>query len=309
VGADGRQRFAGSPSTAANALHSQFASVIETYNTHSGKSDYESISLNHDFKDNWAWNVSYTRGHATEASSLNSSTASSQFNFNSVFNQNTVEVARSDYEVKDRIQATVSREFHWLHGLDSTVTLNYEGRTGQPYSWVYSGDLNGDGVTANDLVAIPSGPSDARFDFGGMTPAQQTAYFNFINASGLSKFAGSYVPRNAYIGPWQNRLDLSYRQQLPIYHQYKIELFLDFLNFGSWLDKHLFNYVEEVNTGTTFGDLTRTLGNATYNGVGQVRPTASTNPDGTLNLPAASLITTNNGDTRWRIQGGIHLIF
>ncbi|HVU17555.1 MAG TPA: carboxypeptidase regulatory-like domain-containing protein [Candidatus Didemnitutus sp.] len=309
IGADGRQRFAGSPSTAANALHSQFASVIETYNTRAGRSDYGSISLNHEFKNNWAWNVAYTRGRATEASSLNSSTASSQFNFNDVFNQNTVEIARSDYEVKDRLQATVSRDFHWLHGMVSTVTLNYEGRSGQPYSWVYSGDLNGDGVTGNDLVAVPSGTSDPRFDFSGMTPAQQTAYFNYINQNGLSKFAGGYAPRNAFLGPWQNRLDMSFRQQLPVYKQFKVELFLDFLNFGSFLDKHLFNYVEEINTGTTFGGLSRVLANATYNANGQIKPTASTNPDGTLTIASGSLITVNNGDTRWRIQGGIHLTF
>jgi len=201
--------------------------------------------------------------------------------------------------------------FH--HDYVTTVSLYYEGRSGQPYSWVYSGDLNADGLSGNDLLAVPSGSSDARFDFTGMTPTQQSAYFAFLNSTGLSKYAGSYAPRDAFIGPWQNRLDLNFRQSIPVVsmlgEHVKLELFVDFLNFGSWLDKHLFNYVEEINQGTTFGGLTRVLGNASYNADGLVRPTVALNTDGTVSLPAGSLITVNNTDARWRIQGGVSLKF
>jgi len=310
VGADGRQRFAGSATNF--PLVSGFANVIRTRDVHAGKSQYISFSLDRPFKNHWAWSAAYTHGHATEATSLNSSTANSQWQFNPVFNQNAVEVARSDYEVKDRIQATLSREFVFHHDYVTTVSLYYEGRSGQPYSWVYSGDLNADRLSGNDLLAVPS-ESDARFDFTGMTPTQKSAYFAFLNSTGLSKYAGSYAPRDAFIGPWQNRLDLNFRQSIPVVsmlgEHVKLELFVDFLNFGSWLDKHLFNYVEEINQGTTFGGLTRVLGNASYNADGLVRPTVALNTDGTVSLPAGSLITVNNTDARWRIQGGVSLKF
>jgi hypothetical protein len=312
IGADGRQRFAGA-SSGANALNPAFANVIYTRDVKAGKSQYASISLDHPMKNHWAWNVAYTRGHATEASTLNSSTANSQFNFNPVFNQNTVEISRSDYEVKDRLQASLSREFLFFKGYVSTVSLYYEGRSGQPYSWVYSGDVNGDGVFGNDLLAVPSGPTDPRFDFSTMSAANQTGYFAFLAANGLTKYAGSYIPRDAMLGPWQNRLDLNLRQEIPIASAWgkhvKLELFLDFLNIGSFLSKNLFNYVEEINTGTTFGGLTRVLGNATYNANGQIVPTFTADANGNVVLPASSLITVNNGDSRWRIQGGIKLKF
>jgi hypothetical protein len=261
-------------------------------------------------KNHWAYNIAYTRGKATDAQPLGSSTASSQWAFNTVFNQNTVEVARSDYEIKDRIQATLSREFTYLKGFKSTVSLYYEGRSGQPHSFVYSGDLNGDGNTSNDLVAVPTGLSDPRFDFSGMSSAQQTAYFAFLNTSGLSKYAGSYAPRNAFIGPWQNRLDLRFVQEIPTYRRLKLEFFADFMNFGSWLSKSVFNYVQEINNSTSNSNQIRILGNATYTAAGLIKPTATFDSTNSIVvLPATSTITVYNSDARWKIQGGIRLKF
>ncbi|HWA87467.1 MAG TPA: hypothetical protein VG710_14660, partial [Opitutus sp.] len=215
--------------------------------------------------------------------------------------------------IKDRVQGTLSREFVFRKNFITTVSLYYEGRSGQGYSWVYSGDLNNDGVSGNDLIAVPSGADDARFDFSGMTAAQRDAYIAFIQSSGLAKYAGGYAPRNASLTPWQNRLDLNLRQEIPVASLFgthvRLEAFLDFLNFGSWLDKHLFNYVEELNTGTTFGGLTRVLGNASYTAAGLIKPTATFASDGSISLPASSLIVVNNTDTRWRIQGGVSLKF
>jgi hypothetical protein len=307
IGADGRQRFAGSATAA--PIVPGFANVIRTRDIHAGASQYVSIGIDRPFKNGWSYGASYTHGHATDAQALGSSTANSQWQFNNVFNQNKVEISRSDYEIRDRIMASVSREFRFHKEYVSTVSLFYEGRSGQPFSYVYANDLNNDGFTSNDLVAVPSGPSDARFNFTGMTAAQQTAYFNFINSSGLSKYAGSYAPRNAFFTPWQNRLDLRFVQEMPVYHGTKIELFADFLNFGSWISKSLFNYVEEINTSTTNSSQLRALGNATYDAAGLVKPTVTVDASGNLVFASSSTIVPNNADTRWKIQGGVRLKF
>ena len=118
-----------------------------------------------------------------------------------------------------------------------------------------------------------------------MSQAQQDAYFAYINSSGLSKFAGSYAPKNSFFTPWQNRLDLSFHQELPVWRTVKVEVFVDFLNFGSWLSKGLFNYVEEINGSTTNSSQLRALGSATYNATGQVKPTVALNPDGSITSP------------------------
>jgi hypothetical protein len=311
VGADGRQRFAGA-SAGANALVPAFGNVIRTRDVHAGVSKYESITLDRPMHKGWAYTVAYTHGHASEAQTLNSSTANSQWQFNSVFNQNQVELARSDYEIRDRVQVSVSKEFKFWRKYVTTASLYYEGRTGQPYSWVYTNDLNGDGFGNNDLIAVPSGLSDPRFDFSGMTTAQQNTYFAFISQDkDLVRFAGSYAPRNVDTTSWQNRLDLSFVQEIPAYKKVKLELRLDFLNFGYWLKKSLFNsYIEEINTSTTNGGQTRALGSATYTSTGQIKPTITTDPiTGNIIFGSTSTIVANNGDSRWKIQGSIALKF
>ena len=308
IGADGRQRFAGSAT--AQPLVTGFANVIRTRNIHEGASQYFSIGLDRPFKGGWAWSASYTHGHATDAQALGSSTANSQWQFNNVFNQNAVEVAKSDYEIHHRVMASLSKQFKYGKGFSTTVTLAYEGRTGQPYSYVYSNDLNGDGFSSQDLVSVPTGPTDAKFDFTGMTAAQQTAYFDYLNSSGLSKYAGSYAPRNSFFTPWQNRLDLRLVQELPAYRNVKFELFADFLNFGSWLSSSFFNYIEEINGSTTNSSQLRTLGTATYTATGLVKPVGLFDATtGAVIFPSTSQIVINNFDSRWRIQGGVRMKF
>jgi hypothetical protein len=307
IGADGRQRFAGSAT--AQPLVTGFANVIRTRNIKEGASQYVSIGIDHPFKQGWAWSASYTHGHATDAQALGSSTANSQWQFNNVFNQNAIEVSRSDYEIQHRVMASLSREMRFYKDYVTTVSLFYEGRSGQPYSYVYSTDLNTDGFTSNDLVAVPSSPTDSRFDFTGMTQAQQDAYFSYLASSGLNKFAGGYASRNAFFTPWQNRLDLKFVQELPVWRSVKVELFADFLNFGSWISKGLFNYVEQINSSATNSSQLRVLGGATYSASGLVKPTVALNPDGSVSFPSGSQIVISNNDSRWKIQGGVRLKF
>lgn len=336
TGADGRTRFSGRKSTAFNV-----ASLLS--NTSAGSSDYVAFSLDRPMKNGWAYTVAYTRGKSTEAQPAGSSTATSQIQYNVVFNQNTVEETRSDYEVRNRIQASFTKEFNFLQRYKTTATLYYEGRSGLPYSYVYANDLNGDGYSQNDALAVPTGASDTRFDFSGMTSAQQDAYFAVINRSGLEKYAGSYAPRNSFLGPWQNRLDLHLSQEVKVAGPVKVEVFADFINFGSWLSKDLFNYVETLgnpgnsnqivvlNNGryapdgriqisaynavfanpanpqqrATIAQYTNTPVGATISGVAYTQFVSRAD----YSIPAASQFLPNNGDSRWRIQAGVRLKF
>src|SRR5690349_813990 len=105
-------------------------------------------------KNHWAANISYTHGRAKDTQSFGQTTASGQWQRNVIFNQGSVEVATSDFEIRHRVQAQLSREFVFAKKWKSTVSLYYEGRTGDPFSWVYAQDLNGDGQVSNDLVAV-----------------------------------------------------------------------------------------------------------------------------------------------------------
>lgn len=308
VGLDGRQRFNGSTAAngaAANVVNGAFAEVIRVRNVSVGESSYVSLSWDRPMKDHWAANLSFTRGRSTEAQSTGQTVAVDGWVRNAVFNQNAVEEARSDFEVKNRLQLTLTRELEFARGWKTLASLYYEGRTGNPYSFTYTNDLNGDGITGNDLVYVPTGTSDPKADFSAMTAAQADAYMAFINGSALGKHAGGYAPRNFFTLPWQNRLDIRISQRVPIYKPAELELFADFINFGYWLSRDTFGFVEELgNNNGVYAR--RLLGNASYDSTGRVRPAAPTLTNGQF-LPADATI--NALASRWRIQVGAKLRF
>lgn len=310
VGLDGRQRFNGS-STGAGAFSTAFNEVIRIRNTDAGQSNYLSVAWDRPMKGHWAANVSFTRGHSTEAQSSGQTVAVDGWVRNAVFNQNTVEVSRSDFEVKNRVQVTLTREFEAAKKWKTLASLYYEGRTGNPYSFTYNSDVNGDGVSGNDLVYVPTGLGDTKVDFSSLSAAQATAYMAYIDGSELAQFKGKYAPRNAFTLPWQNRLDIRISQKIPIYHPAELEIFADFINFGYWISRDVFGYVEEL--GNNNGVYARRLiGNSntagyTTDGTGRLRPGVVTLDSAGNYNPADATI--NPLASRWRIQIGARLRF
>jgi hypothetical protein len=302
TGSDGRQLFAGSVSTAANALHPEFSNVYEVSNVGRGGSAYLSMSLSRPMKNRWSYTATYTRGRSKDTLLLGETVAGSLFNRNPIFNQNTPELSRSSFEVKNRVQFNLAREFEFFKKAKTVISLLYDGRTGNPYSYVYSGDLNGDGVQANDLIYVPTGAGDPVL--AGLNPAVAASYLAFIDGSPLQKYKGSIAPRNGFTVPWTNRLDLHIGQTLPLgFRNAEVEVFADFVNFGAWLSKDLFGYTETI-TGSGDNELlaVSNFGNATYNAAGQLQMTGAA-------FVAPVVATPNNELSRWRIQFGARVRF
>jgi hypothetical protein len=299
VGRDGRQRFNGGAASA-GAASLAFSNVVRVRNITEGESTYLSFGFNRPMKNNWSYSATYTRGRSTEAQSFGQTVAVDGWSRNAVFNQNTIEVQRSDFEIRNRIQISLARRFEFKKGWRTSASLYYEGRTGNPFSYTYANDVNNDGVASNDLIYVPTGAGDANVDYSGLTPAQQADFLSFLQRSGLSKYAGSYAPRNAFTQPWINQLDLRITQRLPIYQPLEVELFFDFVNFGYWLSRKAFGYVELLTAQNNGVFYRRTFGNATYNANGQIRPTYAAEPGN---------VTVDNIASRWRMQFGATVRF
>jgi hypothetical protein len=299
VGLDGRQRFNGA-SNSAGAASTLFNEVIRVRNIGEGSTSYYSLTVDRPMKNNWSYNVSYTTGRAKEAQSFGQTVALDGWTRNAVFNQNSIEVSRSDFEMRHRVQTTLARQFEASKGWKTKVSLYYEGRTGNPYSYTYNNDVNGDGVTTNDLVYVPTGASDPKISLAGMNAAQQAAYFDFLATSGLNKYAGGFAPRNAFIQPWINQLDLRITQRIPVYSPVELEVFMDFINFGYWFSRQYFGDVKLLTNTNNAVYYRRIMGNATYNAAGQLVPTWAAAPAG---------VVIDNGASRWRVQFGATLRF
>jgi hypothetical protein len=300
--ADGRQRFAGNPQTLANAKFAGYNDLYRIRNVTVGESTYVSLGFDRPMRNNWSYNFTYTHGAATDAQSFGQTTASGQWQRNVVFNQSTIEERRSDFEIRHRLQMTLAKEFEFVKKWKTLVSLYYEVRSGDPFSWVYTNDLNGDGQSGNDIIAVPSGLSDPRFDFSGLTSAQADAYVAFMSDRGLGRFAGGVAEKNASRTPWVNRLDLHLSQRIPIYKPVEVELFADFINFGAFLSEDIFGgYFVEANQKHFGSEMFRRnrIGAASYAADGRIRPTTFA-PDNFI---------TENGQSRWKVQLGARVRF
>ncbi|MBY0480957.1 MAG: hypothetical protein K2Q21_06365, partial [Chitinophagaceae bacterium] len=83
-------------------------------------------------------------------------------------------------------------------------------------TYTYSGDMNGDGVSGNDLMYVPKDQSEMNFQqytvAGNVLTAQmqKDAFETYIGQdSYLKSHRGTYVERNGELMPYVTRFDLS----------------------------------------------------------------------------------------------------
>ena len=113
-------------------------------------------------------------------------------------------------------------------------------------SYVFAGDMNGDSISANDLIYIPRDQSEMNFSAFTLgtrtfTAAEQAAAFDaYIQQDPyLSKNRGKYAERNGLVMPMFRSTDLSITQDL--FHNIGgarngFQIRLDIVNFGNLLN-------------------------------------------------------------------------
>ena len=113
--------------------------------------------------------------------------------------------------------ASYTKEYFRFGG--TTVSVYWESRTIGNASYTFTGDLNGDGGTSNDLIYIPRDISEMNFQTyaaGGVTytaAEQAQAWNQFIESdSYLRAHRGEYAQRGAVFLPLVHRADLSVAQ-------------------------------------------------------------------------------------------------
>lgn len=214
-------------------------------NTDQGESRTVSFSLERPRKsDGWYWKASYVNTDAEEVLFGTSSVAASNWNNRSIFNPNEVEVSRSSLEIRDKVLINVTKDFEFFKGNRTTVSLLYEGRTGYPFSFVFTNDANGDSQTQNDLLYVPLRAGDPTVRFGRTVSGgvvTQTAeqaqemFYRIVDRFGLRE--GRAVSANSHRYPWVNQFDLSIKQQVKLPGwRHRLELGLDILNVGNLLN-------------------------------------------------------------------------
>ena len=215
-----------------------FGTVLLADSTSKGGGDAITLSVGQPLRGGFGWNLAYTKTRATEVSPLTSSTSSSNWGNRNIFNQNEEVLQNSNYLIKDRFSANATWSKAFFRDYRTTIGVFYEGRAGKPYSWTYLNDLNGDGLSSNDLMYIPSGPGSGEVVFRGGA-SEEAQFWNIVNAqSTLSSAKGGVVGRNTAYAPWVNTFDVRLSQELPGFtRQHKASVVFDILNFGNLLNK------------------------------------------------------------------------
>jgi hypothetical protein len=227
-------------------------------NTHKGRAEALTLSLKKPFSESWFGSVGVTFGNATEVNPGTSSQASSNYSNSAWVNPNEDVASTSNYAIKQRLNASLTWQHRFFGDYVTSVSAFYDGHSGQPYSWTFGNDANGDSYST-DLVYIPN-KGDVSFKTG-TSQAAIDQFFNFIQSdSYLKDHQGAIAGRNRATSAWVNQVDLSFRQEVPgIFKGNKGELRLDIYNFMNLLNN---DWGQQSYIGFPY---TRTL--ASYEGV------------------------------------------
>jgi hypothetical protein len=239
---------------------------------------------------------------------LNSGTSSVAYSnwryVNNVYGLNDLQLTRSNFDLGHRITGLVSYKLDYLNDMLSTqISLFYNGQSGQPVSYIYSGDMNNDG-TSNDMIYIPATASEINLvDITGKTAAQQwTDLDAFIsNDKYLSKHRGEYAERNAARLPFFHQFDLRILQDIKVKAgntSNKLQISLDVINIANLLNK---KWGESLY-----------LSNQQYSLINYTGLTATNLPKMTYSpsgLTRGEAFSISDFSSRWRMQIGLRYVF
>ncbi len=215
------------------------------------------------------------------------STAFSSWNLNETpADPNNPGIGRSKSAQGHRVfvQTSYSRSYFGFGA--TTVSAFWEARpmvNGASYSstasYVFAGDMNGDGASGNDLIYIPKNQSEMNFvpfTLGGRTftaEEQAAAFEAYIQQDKyLSKHRGQYAERGGVWYPMVKRMDMSIVQD--VFHniggkrnagQFRI----DFTNFGNLLN-HNWGVSQRLVVPTTQAEGAQILTNPAVDAQGRI---------------------------------------
>jgi hypothetical protein len=168
---------------------------------------------------------------------------------------NKPQLSYSEFGNRHRIVGGFTYRHTWSDQFATSIGLffeaaegnKFEGAGGNRYSYLYAGDVNGDGKTTNDLIYIPRNQNEINFeqysDAGGkvVTVAEQWAAFNsFIEQDEyLNSRRGQIAERFGAINKWFGNIDLRLLQDFSFFlggRKNTFQLSVDILNFANLLN-------------------------------------------------------------------------
>ena len=197
-------------------------------------------------------NLGYAWLDAETGNPVNSSTATSSYEEVAVVQPNLVGLGPALWANEHNIVLRASLQHYFWDDNPTTFSLFFQRRSGRPFSYAYEDDTVEEYFGDSDdesriLVYVPTGPSDPLFDFSNLDPQEVTELFALLDQTGLSRFAGQIAPKNAFNSPWTTDLDIRISQDIPLWNDHSLQVFVDIENalnliFGD--DENVFQYAD-----------------------------------------------------------------
>ncbi|RUO32340.1 TonB-dependent receptor [Aliidiomarina soli] len=181
--------------------------------TEDGTSLAFSSSLSKSYDWGLSWSLAYAYTQSEDANPMTSSVAYSNFVNYARSDMNNPGLATSNYEIPHRFTLRATYQHQFVNGYDTTFSLVGTHNKGRPYSYTFAGENFGDYGNNRQLLYVPTGIDDPNVVFGA--DFNTDAFFEFVQNSGLDKYAGGIAERNAFYSDWWTKVDLRVEQELP----------------------------------------------------------------------------------------------
>ncbi len=172
--------------------------VIRQSNSSGDRSYSATFQLDKRFSEGVSFNAGYTHSSTKDRECLTSSISNSNLRF-AVLEGLLADrpLATSCFDVPNKIALTGI--FNIPLGFQASLT--YVGASSTPFTYTVNNDANGDGLSGNDPIYVPTSASDITL----RTPSDWTTLNDYISSEPcLDKARGTLLHRNACRGPWQS---------------------------------------------------------------------------------------------------------
>jgi outer membrane receptor for ferrienterochelin and colicin len=203
--------------------------------------------------------IGYSYLDAVVGNPVTSFTAGSSYENAAKTNINNVELGPAYWASKHNIVLSARFKHYWNDNNATSVGFFFSRRSGRPYSWTYEDDTVEDLFGDSDdeesiLIYVPTSQSDPAYDWSEIDQDDVDAFFAFLDSSGLSKYAGGIAPRNGFEGKWSSDLDIRISQEIGLFGDHQLQLFLDVENA-----LNLFGHNKNVRNYNRSGDVPEAL--------------------------------------------------
>ncbi|MBO6188516.1 MAG: TonB-dependent receptor [Prevotella sp.] len=211
--------------------YTQYQNVCVLTNNSKGYGITASVQLNAEPIKDLHVMAAYTHTVNKEVTGMPGSNASAAWQFlHTVNGPNITDVRPSSYVTPDRVIANVSYKYGKEH-----FSLYYNGYSPSGWSYCYSNDLNGDGLSY-DLMYIPRDDSEIKF----VSDDDRIAFWNFVEQDDyLKNHKGEYAEAYSARSPWVHTFDFKYAHDFDLKignTRHKLQLIANIENIGNLLN-------------------------------------------------------------------------